>query len=77
LNQIIPSKVLFKQKLVNRNFGENSLTPKFFECFSEFIESGRTTKALGTVKKYKTVKEFLRQFQTFSSETIVLRSEKP
>ncbi|WP_421803626.1 tyrosine-type recombinase/integrase [Flagellimonas sp.] len=67
LNQIKPSKALFEQKLADKSFGENSLAPQFFESFSEFIESGRTTKALGTIKKYKTVKGFLRQFQTFTS----------
>lgn len=67
LNQRNPSKDLFEQKLNDKTFGENSLAPQFFESFTEFIESGRTTKALGTVKKYKTVKGFLRQFQTFTS----------
>lgn len=70
LNRITPSKALFEQKIADKTFGENALAPQFFESFSEFIETSRTTKALGTIKKYKTVKGFLRQFQTFSSYSL-------
>ena len=70
LNRITPSKALFEQKIADKTFGENALAPKFFESFSEFIQTNRTTKALGTIKKYTTVKGFLREFQTYSSYTL-------
>lgn len=70
LNEITPSKALFEQKLADKIFSANALAPKFFDSFTEFIETNRTTKALGTIKKYRTVLGFLKQFQVYSNYTL-------
>ncbi len=70
LNNITPSKELVEQKISDNSFGENVLAPQFFQSFEEFINTSRTTKALGTLKKYKTVFGFLIQFQSYSCYTL-------
>ncbi|WP_418501953.1 tyrosine-type recombinase/integrase [Flagellimonas sp.] len=63
LNNIPFSAELVEEKLDDGSFGSNSLAPKFFESFDEFIETSRTIKAHGTIKKYNTVTGFLKDFQ--------------
>lgn len=67
LNEIPLEKHLVEEKINDDAFGKNALAPKFFESFEEFIETNRTTKAIGTIKKYNTVKGFLKQFQSQTS----------
>ena len=63
LRNIKPSEDFILNKLGDKHFGQNSLAPKFFACFDEFIETSKSTKALGTIKKYVTVRNFLKDFQ--------------
>ena len=70
LNNLQPSKDLILSKLDDDNFGANNLAPGLFECFDEFIETNRTTKAQATIKKYTTVKRYLEQFQVATGYSV-------
>ena len=70
LRNITPSEDFILNKLGDKHFGQNSLAPKFFTCFDEFIETSKTTKALGTIKKYTTVKNFLKDFQNSTGYSV-------
>ena len=62
INKLPFSKEVFLQKLE----GEKEIKVEiydFFECFEEFIESGKSSKAYNTIKAQTTVKNFLQEFQ--------------
>ncbi|TPN86069.1 site-specific integrase [Aquimarina algicola] len=64
LNNIAITKEYILDKLDNENFGSNNLTPNFFDSFQEFIDTNKTTKAKGTIKKYVSCKNFIQDFDT-------------
>lgn len=49
---------------------EVSVAIDFFEAYSEFINVSKHTKAIGTITKYTTVKNFLDQFNEFTKYPI-------
>jgi len=70
LYKLRPSRELILSKIDDNSFGSNSLAPDFYKCFDEFIATNLTTKALGTIKKYKTVRGFLEQFQSATGYSV-------
>lgn len=70
LNDIKPSKDYILNKLENESFGMNSIAPNFYDSFQEFIDTSRTTKAVGTIKKYVSVLNFIKDFQEVSNYNI-------
>jgi integrase len=50
--------------------GDISVAIDFFEAFTEFINVSKHTKAVGTITKYTTVKNFLSQFHDFTKYPI-------
>ncbi|WP_367275335.1 tyrosine-type recombinase/integrase [uncultured Christiangramia sp.] len=67
LNDIIADKNYILRQLDNKNFGTNSIAPKFIESFDEFIETNRSSKAEGTIKKYVSTINFIKDFQEYSN----------
>ncbi len=67
LNDIEADKNYILQQLENKNFGKNSIAPKFIESFDEFIETNRSSKAEGTIKKYVSTINFIKDFQQYSN----------
>ena len=70
LNELKPSKALILEKLEDEDFGSSTLARSFYECFDEFIETNKTTKATATIKKYRTVKGYLEQFQNHTGYSV-------
>ncbi len=64
LNNVPLTKEHILDKLDSDNFGTNNLAPAFFDSFQEFIETNKTTKAKGTIKKYVSCKNFIQDFDT-------------
>ncbi len=62
INKLPFSKEVFLQKLEGKNEIKVEIYD-FFECFEEFIESGKSSKAYNTIKAQTTVKNFLQEFQ--------------
>ena len=54
-------------QLENKNFGANSIAPNFFDSFDEFIETNRSSKAEGTIKKYVSTINFIKDFRDYSN----------
>lgn len=67
LNEIPMDLQLVEEKINDKSFGKNALSPKFFISFQEFIDTNRSTKAHSTIKIYNTVMGFLKQFQKHSN----------
>lgn len=67
LNDIAADKNFVINQLENKNFGTNSIAPKFIESFDEFIETNRSSKAEGTIKKYVSTINFIKGFQKYSN----------
>jgi len=67
LNDIEADKNYILQQLDNKNFGKNSIAPKFIDSFDEFIETNRSSKAEGTIKKYVSTINFIKDFQQYSN----------
>lgn len=67
LNDIAADKNFVINQLENKNFGTNSIAPKFIESFDEFIETNRSSKAEGTIKKYVSTINFIKGFQEYSN----------
>jgi len=74
LNNILISKEYILDKLENKNFGINHITPDFFQSFHEFIETNKTIKALTTTKKYVTTINFIRDFENETNNKIAFDS---
>ncbi|MCG2462396.1 site-specific integrase [Flavobacteriaceae bacterium F89] len=70
LHNISASEEYVLNKLADKHFGHNSLAPNFFTCFDEFIETSKTTKVQGTIKKYTTVTNFLEAFQNSTGYSV-------
>lgn len=66
-NNIPFAEDLFLEKF---DKAEVSVSIDFFEAFTEFINVSKHTKALGTITKYTTVKNFLSQFTEFTKYPI-------
>lgn len=61
LNKITPTKEYIIEKFETGI--EVKLTQEFFDCFEEFLDKGKNTKAERTIKGYTTVKNFLEEFE--------------
>ncbi len=70
LNEIPLTTEHFIEKLDSNDLHKKNQTYKFYPSFQEFIETSKTTKALGTIKKYKTVLKFIQDFEAFTNYTI-------
>jgi integrase len=70
LNNISLTKEHVVDKLDNNNFGSNNVAPNFFDSFQEFIDTNRTTKAAGTIKKYVSTINFIKDFQKVTNYSI-------
>lgn len=66
------NKIPFAEDIFLEKFDkeEVSVAIDFFEAFTEFINVSKHTKALGTITKYTTVKNFLSQFTEFTKYPI-------
>ncbi|WP_010177360.1 site-specific integrase [Aquimarina agarilytica] len=62
LNNIPLTKEYVIDKLENDSINSNSIAPSFFESFQEFIDTNKSTKANGTIKKYISCKNFIKDF---------------
>lgn len=63
LNNIEPTKKYILDKLEDPKHIENSITPDFINSFEEFISTSKNTKAKGTIKKYRSTINFIKDFQ--------------
>ena len=70
LNNIQTDKDYILNKLGNEDFGMNSISPNFYDSYQEFIDTSRTIKAIGTIKKYVSVLNFIKDFQEATNYTI-------
>ncbi len=64
LNDLRPTKELFLAEFNNDTL-ENKISPNFFNSFQEFVDTSKTTKAPGTIRKYITTKRFIADFTEF------------
>lgn len=66
------NKIPFAEDIFLEKFDQEeiSVAIDFFEAFTEFINVSKHTKALGTITKYTTVKNFLSQFTEFTKYPI-------
>ncbi|MGV0977772.1 phage integrase SAM-like domain-containing protein [Empedobacter falsenii] len=62
------NEIDFSEQIFNERFDEDNtkISIDFFEAFQEFIDVSKLTKATGTIKKYTTVQNFLKDFKTFT-----------
>ncbi|WP_313103136.1 phage integrase SAM-like domain-containing protein [Empedobacter sp.] len=62
------NEIDFSEQVFNERFDEDNtkISIDFFEAFQEFIDVSKLTKANGTIKKYTTVLNFLKDFKTFT-----------
>lgn len=62
------NKIPFSEKIFNEKFDSDNINIAidFFEAYDEFIKVSKLTKAEGTIKKYKSEKNFLLGFQQHS-----------
>lgn len=63
MNDIPVSKDYILDKLDSQNFSANNIVPDFFSSFDEFINTNRSAKAQGTIKKYVSTGHFIKDFQ--------------
>lgn len=70
LNEIPLTAEHLIEKLDSNDLHTKNQTYKFYPSFQEFIETSKNTKALGTIKKYKTVLKFIQDFEAFTKYTI-------
>ncbi|WP_299767009.1 site-specific integrase [uncultured Dokdonia sp.] len=76
LKNLTPTRELFLAQFDDNSL-QNKISPNFSLSFQEFIETSKTTKAPGTIRKYVTTKRFIEDFQKHSNydirfETIVI-----
>lgn len=62
INKIKFSKEIFLEKFESKNEIKVEIYD-FFDCFEEFIDGGKLSKAYNTLKAQTTVKNFLKEFQ--------------
>lgn len=61
LNDLQPTKELVEAKMNSKAVNYNH---SFFDCFEEFIEINKSSKAYNTIKNYSTCKNFFKDFET-------------
>jgi len=66
LKNLTPSKKLFLAQFDNDSL-QDKISPSFFSSFQEFINTSKTTKAPGTIRKYVTTKRFIEDFVMYSN----------
>lgn len=74
LNDITPTKEYILEKLDNDGFGINSISPNFIDSFQEFIDTNRSSKAQGTIKKYISTINFVKDFQRTSNYSLTFEN---
>ncbi|MFV0541433.1 MAG: phage integrase SAM-like domain-containing protein, partial [Aestuariibaculum sp.] len=67
LNNINPSEKFITDKLNENNIQNEYLTPNFIDSFQEFIDTSKTSKAQGTIKKYTSTINFVKDFQLYTN----------
>lgn len=67
LNNIKPTKEHIIEKLEDKSTLDSSLTPNFTDSFQEFIDTSKTSKAQGTIKKYTSTINFIKDFQLYTN----------
>ena len=62
------NELVFSEQIFNERFDEDNtkISIDFFEAFQEFMDVSKSTKSEGTIKKYKTVRNFLNDFKSFT-----------
>jgi integrase len=72
LNKITADKKLIKDKLENNSLDENFIAPNFFDSFQEFIDKSKVIKANGTIKKYVSTINFLKEYHAHTEYNLRL-----
>ncbi len=70
LNNISPTRDIILDKLDDNNFGEHKLSISFFDAFDEYIDSSKSIRVNGTIRRYKTNKNFFQEFEKSSNYKI-------
>ena len=69
LNNIPITKHYIAEKLEQKHLN-NTIQPDFFNAFNEFLDTNRLTKAVGTIKKYNSTLNFIKDFHNETNYSV-------